>query len=191
MSKGPKTYQALVDEKGYLVPYRSYYHATTAGRFASRDRDDAIVAFFRQWPKGMNQEMVPSPPLQTVVGLDRISFGSGEPKRTPIIRGEDARSIAALGQGDMDGDGNLDLVFTRFDPREAVLLLGDGRGNFSRGTLEGVNLAALRNYDLTVADVNGDKLPDLVVMYESSSATALSPKNGHVQVFLNRGTATP
>ena len=43
------------------------------------------------------------------------------------------------------------------------------------------------NYDITIADVNGDGKPDVIVMYESSGTTLLSAQNGSIQVFLNRG----
>jgi hypothetical protein len=76
-------------------------------------------------------------------------------------------------------------MFTRHDPREAVLLLGDGKGGFSRATIEGIPLRPQSNYDLLVADVNGDSRPDVIVMYEAESATSLSARNGSVHVYLN------
>ncbi len=186
LSKGEKKYESEYGQ-GFIVPFRSYYHATTAGRFSSKDLDDAIVTYHRRWPPNLNPNVVAKPPLETVVGIDRISFAGKEPKRTTIARFPATPAIMGLGQGDFDGDKKLDLLFTRHDPREAVLLVGDGAGNFKRAAIEGVSLAELRNYDLTVADVNGDAKPDLIVMYEAASSTALSPKNGKVQVFLNRG----
>jgi len=80
-------------------------------------------------------------------------------------------------------------MYTRHDPREAVLLVGDGAGHFKRAAIEGVTLPNLRNYDLSVADLNGDSKPDVILMYESEQGTAFSPKNGRVEVFLNRGAS--
>ena len=187
LSTAAKKYESVYGA-GLVVPFRSYYHATAAGPFSSRERDDAIVTYHRRWPPNLNPNLVPKPPLETVVGIDRITFTGKEPKRTTIGRWPAMPAITGLGHGDFNGDGRQDLVFTRHDPREAVLLLGDGAGNFKRATIDGVSIAELRNYDLTVADVNGDAKPDVIVMYESASTTALSPKNGKVQVFLNRGT---
>ena len=99
----------------------------------------------------------------------------------------DGRSISALNRGDFDGDGNSDIIFTRHEPREAVLLLGDGKGGFKRGQIEGLVVAPQKNYDVAVEDVNGDSRPDVILMYETDSTTALAEKNGSVQVFLNRG----
>jgi hypothetical protein len=186
-----KKYDFFWDGKGVVIPFRSYYSAVATGRFSSKDRDDAVVASYRIWPSNMDQEQIADPPLMRVVSLDRISLGADGKTgtRTPITRWEAGRSISGLASADVDRDGILDLMFTRHDPRELVLLLGDGKGGFSRGTVEGVQLRPQRNYDLLVEDVNGDSRPDVVVMYESESATSLSARNGSVHVYLNRGPA--
>jgi hypothetical protein len=53
-------------------------------------------------------------------------------------------------------------------------------------------------YDLKVTDVNGDKRPDVIIMYESGAITnaaeasrsvGLATRNGSVHAFLNRGFA--
>jgi hypothetical protein len=188
-----KKYDWFWDGKGYVIPFRSYYNSVTTGRFGSKDRDDAIVSHYRIRPSKVDQDVLRDPPLSQVVGIDRISFSADgkQAERTPIMRWKPGRSVPGLGRGDFDGDGKNDVVFTRHDPREAVLLVGDGKGGFARATADGVVLRPLTNYDLTVADVNADSRPDLIVMYESESATSLSVRNGSVQVFLNRGPVTP
>lgn len=192
LSQGePKKYDFFWDGKGYVIPFRSYYSAVATGRFANKDRDDAIVSYYRIWPPKVDPEQIAAPPLQRVVGLDRVSFSAGakEGTRTPIVRWEAGRSVSGIASADFDRDGKTDLMYTRHDPREAVLLLGDGKGGFAQGTVEGIKLRPLSNYDLMVADVNADSRPDVIVMYESESATSLSVKNGSVHVFLNRGPA--
>ena len=190
LSEGAKgaQYDLLDDPEALIIPARGTYHAVTAGKFSSKSLDDAVVASVRRWPEKLDPRILPLPPLERVVSIDRISFAGGSAKRTPVMRFKPGRSISGMSRGDFDRDGNEDLIFTRHDPREAVLLLGDGKGGFSRATIEGLTLAPERNYDLTVADVNGDSRPDVIVMYEAASTTALSTKNGRIQVFLNRET---
>ena len=192
MSQGePKKYDFFWDGKGFVVPFRSYYNAVATGRFTNKDRDDAIVTSYRIWPPRADKSLIADPPLSRVVALDRISFSADgkSATRTSIMRWEPGRSVPGVASADFDKDGKLDIMFTRHDPREAVLLLGDGKGGFTRGTIEGIQLRPQSNYDLLVGDVNGDSLPDVVVMYEAESATSLSARNGSVHVYLNRGPA--
>lgn len=194
LSQGePKKYDFFWDGVGQVIPFRSYYYAVTAGRFSSKDRDDAIVTHYRVWPGKTDPDQLREPPLRNVVGIDRISFSANgkEAKRTPIMRWEPGRAVPGIAHGDFDRDGKEDIIFTRHDPREAVILLGDGKGGFARAGLEGITLRPQANYDVTVADVNGDSRPDVVLMYEAESATSLSVKNGSVHVFLNQGVAAP
>jgi len=189
MSKGLRKWEPLPNnESTYIVPYASYYFASAVGRFSKQKLDEVAVSYARFWPTDMNPRTVPDPPSKTVIGIDRISFGAdGQAKRTSIVRWASTRSSSGLGAGDFNADGNEDLMYTRFDPRESVLLLGDGKGNFARCKVEGITLAPNSNYDLKVADLNGDKLPDVIVMYESSGKSAFSSRDGSIHVFLNRG----
>jgi len=184
-----KKYDFFWDGKGFVIPFRSYYSAVAAGRFSNEDRDDAIVASYRIWPTKLDQETIVDPPLPRVVALDRISFSADgkEGARTPIMRWEPGRSVPGIATADFDRDGNVDVMFTRHEPREAVLLLGDGKGGFARAAVDGIPLRPQSNYDLLVGDVNSDSRPDVVVMYESESATSLSARNGSVHVYLNMG----
>jgi hypothetical protein len=185
--EGSVKYEPIDDPEALLIPGRGTYFAVTAAPFSSQTFDDAVVSSVRSWPEKLDPKLIPQPPLMHMTTIDRISFAGDKPKRTSIVRYDGARSITGLNHGDFDGDGDEDLIFTRSEPREAVLLLGDGKGNFEKAQIEGLALAGQRSYDVTVADVNADKRPDVVVMYEADSGSAFSPKNGAVQVFLNRG----
>lgn len=170
-----------------FVPSNSYYFAVATGRLGSKRVDDALLSFVRAFPA----EAVPfvgKPELSSVAGIDRISFGGAKAARVPVIRFAGDRPISGMATGDFDGDGNQDIIFTRFEPRrECVILLGDGKGGFRRAAIDGLPLQALSNYDLKVADVNGDGRPDVIIGYESGMDTKLGIQNGSIHVFLNRG----
>lgn len=187
-SQNKPVWEPVDTRSGLVVPFLSYYFAVAAGRLRTASKlDDAVLSYVRFWPTTMDSSIVPEPPLKQLVGIDRISFEGAEPKRTPIMRWPGTRGVWGMATGDFDGDGNQDIVFTRFDPREFVLLLGDGKGGFSRANMDGIGADPNTNYDLTVADVNGDKRPDIIVMYESGAATRLADQDGSIKVFLNRG----
>jgi hypothetical protein len=190
LSTGPRSWLPVVNGKdSWVVPYLSYYFASTVGRFNKASKnDEVVVSFARFWPTDLNPKTVPEPPAKTVVGIDRISFVNGQARRIPITRWASPRGLMGVASADFDGDGNLDVMYTRYDPREGVLLVGDGKGGFARATVEGLKLDPNTNYDLRVADVNGDKRPDVIVMYEASGKAAFASRDGSIHVFLNRGT---
>lgn len=172
---------------GDLLPSISYYLANTAGKFSSKKLDDAIVSFIRYWPSDLDTRIVPTPPITEMTSLDRITFAGGAAKRVPIARWSSKTGIWGLATGDFDGDGNLDIIYIREEPRELVILLGDGKGNFKSAKIEGLTLDPNHAYDVKVADVNGDGRPDVILMYEMTAVTTLAERDGSVQVFLNRG----
>jgi hypothetical protein len=185
LSKGANDYEPLV--KGMIVPTRSYYYGTTAARFVRNAKtDDAIVSYMRTWPTAVDPKVVATPPVTNISGLDRITFTGGEAKRTPIVRWEGLTEVAGVANGDFDGDGNLDVAYAQ--RQKVTILLGDGAGNFRRADLDGLQLPTQRSYDLRVADLNGDRKPDLMLMYESDETATFAGKNGSVHVYLNRGT---
>ena len=189
LSNGAKKWNRLDAGEGRVVPYASYYMANTAGTFSSAKTDDVILSFARFWPADLNPTAVPMPPVTQLSGLDRIAFEKDGPKRYPIIRWAGNSAVWGLASGDFNGDRKLDVIFTRSQPREVVLLLNDGKGNFTQAKLEGLVLQPQANYDVKVADVNGDNRPDVILMYETSGTTAFAERAGSIQVFLNRGTA--
>jgi hypothetical protein len=110
-----------------------------------------------------------------------VAFGDG--------KGDFTRSPSpfAVGQspypgalGDLNGDGHLDIIATstarRTPQREAAtgaltVLFGDGKGGFRRGP---VPLRTVWPWFVAVADVNGDRKPDLVATHaERSELTVL------------------
>lgn len=182
---------ALVDwQDGKLVPYLSVYNAVTTGRFTSKKFDDAVMTYQRSWPSDVEPDVVKTPPLQSLAGIDLISFAGKQPVRKPVMRFSGQRAISGIVAGDFDGDGKNDLFFTRYEPREAVLLLGDGKGGFTQAKVEGMELPDNPNYDINIGDVNKDGRPDVLFLYESTSDSPFGKQNGSVRLFLGRGAVS-
>jgi len=188
VSDGPDRWKSIGG--GSLIKGLSYHFAVAAGKFSSKKRDDAIVSFARTWPGDLDTRLVPDPPLKSVVGLDRLSFAGKTPERTPIIRYSSKGGIWAMALGDIDGDGNNDIIY-RGVGNLPQLLLGDGKGGFTTAKVEGIKLDPNTIYDFKLADVDGDGRPDLILMYESAGNTAFGVKDGSIHVYLNRGGTPP
>jgi hypothetical protein len=185
MSDGPRKWKSA---SAGLIPLLSYHFANAVGHFTSKKLDDVILSFDRSWPsEQIDPKLIPEPPAPKVIGLDRLTFTGKEPKRVPIVRWPGVRAVWGVAAGDFDGDGNLDVAYTRYDPRTLEILLGDGKGGFTRAKVDGINLPSNTNYDITVADVNGDGRPDIIIAYESAAMTAFAPRDGAIRVYLNRG----
>ncbi|MHB0969388.1 MAG: FG-GAP repeat domain-containing protein [Thermoanaerobaculia bacterium] len=182
VSEGPAKWAA----KGRgVVPFFSIYGPVTTGKFSGKKTDEAILSFVRYWPASLVDVAInPHPRIQEMVGLERVWFDGKEMKRESIARWAGMKYPWGLASGDFNSDGKRDLVYTTAIPREFVILLGDGKGHFKRAKLEGLVPRAQMNYDLKVADVNRDKIDDILVMYESDEGAS----NGSVQVYLGRGT---
>jgi hypothetical protein len=183
LSDGPNRWNAT--GAGTLIKGLGYHFAVAAGKFSSKKLDDAIVSYARTWPGDLDTRLVPDPLLKKVVGIDRLSFGK-TPQRTPIVRWSSDRGIWAMAIGDIDGDGNNDIIY-RGDDNVPHLLLGDGKGGFTTAKVEGIKLDANAAYDFKLADVDGDGRLDLIIMYESAGNSAFGVKDGSIHVYLNRG----
>jgi hypothetical protein len=200
LSKGSNQWAVFENPLGQdLIPWGAYFYANATGRVTSKTHDDAIISYMRYWPGDLDPAIMPRPPLMETTVIDRVSFANdGTATRYPIARWAGSRPVTGLALADVDGDGNLDIVYADSTKQEMVILLGDGKGRFARANAEGLKLLDLSLYDLKVVDVNGDKKPDVIVMYESGSSTsaagvaaapAFASRNGSVHVFLNRGFA--
>lgn len=187
LSQGKGKWKAM-PSNGDTIPSLSYYFASSAAKISSKKKDDAIVSYVHAWPEDLDTRVLPRPENLVVTAIDRFSFGKdGRVERTPIVRWSGSEGVRGLATADMNGDGHVDIVYTRYAPRELVVLLGDGKGGFAQATVEGIALPANANYDVKLADVNSDKRPDILLMFETSGKTAFATRDGAVRLYLNRG----
>ena len=79
----------------------------------------------------------------------------------------------SLGDLDRDGDGDLDLVASNDWPDEKLVYLNDGSGRFRVSSTFGASTWTTRY--VTVADLNGDHRPDLLVANRSGGTGTDKP----------------
>ena len=88
-----------------------------------------------------------------------------------------AETSANVSMGDLDGDGDLDLVLAkgRHDPLRDRVLLNDGKGGFVASDL---GPAADRTYTAALADLDGDRDLDVVISNDTPDRKLVYLNNG-------------
>jgi hypothetical protein len=111
---------------------------------------DVILAKGRHWP------------------LNNLIFrndGKGHFTKELLADAPDRTYTAAL--ADLNGDGHLDLVVSNDRPDRKLVYLNDGTGHYRMASTFGDSTWSTRY--VTVADVNGDRRPDVIVANRSSN----------------------
>jgi hypothetical protein len=103
-----------------------------------------------------------------------IELGNGDgtfrPGATPVINGTAPFYVIAH---DLDGDGHLDLIIADRGSDDVNVLRGRGDGTFDAAIIASTG-AGSGPYDVTIADVDLDGIPDLITAdYLTGSATVL------------------
>jgi len=111
---------------------------------------DIVLAKGRHWPLN-----------------NLVLRNDGKGHFTTAVLGDapDRTYTAAL--ADLDGDGHLDIVVSNDRPDKKLIYLNDGKGRFRAAGTFGEPEWSTRY--VTVADLNGDKRPDLIVANRSSN----------------------
>jgi len=116
-----------------------------------RDRDlDIVLAKGRHWP---------------LHNLILRNDGAARFVTERLADSADRTYTGAL--ADLDGDGDLDIVVSNDRPDRKLVYLNDGTGHYRVGSAFGQPEWSTRY--VTLADVNGDQRPDVVVANRSSN----------------------
>jgi len=111
---------------------------------------DIVLAKGRHWP------------------LNNILLrNDGKGHFTSAVLGDAPDRTYSTALADLDGDGHLDIVVSNDRPDRKLIYLNDGKGRFRVGGTFGQPEWSTRY--VTIADLNGDKRPDLIVANRSSN----------------------
>jgi hypothetical protein len=126
--------------------------------------------------------------IGVLFGAGAIALLATEIRRfDPVPLETVSETTANAGIGDLNGDGNLDIVLAkgRHWPLPDVVLLGDGKGRFTPGPK--MPNAPDRSYSAPLADLNGDGFLDMVISNDRPDAKLVLLNDGKGR-FTQAGT---
>jgi hypothetical protein len=145
---------------------RSYVGAVDVGDFDGDGRIDLAVGYLSNelgdWHTGID------------LFFNRPGAQGWERKG---LMAENGRAwLTALGAGDLDGDGKLDLAALTGDGRTLVFL-GDGKGRFTREESPEIPVmqGACRGYDVKIRNLDDDPAGELVEEFAGEPSALFAP----------------
>lgn len=149
------------------VPVRNaaYVRSVDAVDLNGDGLDDLVVGYMAYEGEGWHS------------GIDVFySQKDGTWKRRGLVALEKRLEISALGHGDLDGDGKIDLVALTGDG-DTWVFPGDGQGFFTRETATGIPAfpGACAGYHVRLADLDGDGKDEIVADFAGEASPMFDP----------------
>jgi hypothetical protein len=142
---------------------RSYVRSVAAADFGGTGRSDLAVGYLSYeggaWRSGIDV-FYPQP--------------DGKWLRRALAVKEGRDGVTALAAGDLDGDGNLDLVALTGDG-DVWVFLGDGKGFFTREAASIPNYEHCAGSRVRVADLDGDGKAEIVASWSGEYSPMNAP----------------
>ncbi|HTL12008.1 MAG TPA: VCBS repeat-containing protein, partial [Bdellovibrionota bacterium] len=86
--------------------------------------------------------------------------------------------VNGIASGDVNGDGDLDLVIVRGTAKTASVLLGNGDGTFAAPVSYAAGPSTETPMGVTLSDLDNDGNPDLITIHSGSSTGSLWVRKG-------------
>ena len=166
--EGGQVFVALNDGTGTFAQVPTGIALDPGDAVFARDLDgDGDTDFIRIASDGVRPSVGPEPFELAIEATSFLNDGSGafaaEPTVTSTLpAGSDDASFRVIGAGDLDGDGDLDLVSTGLEEFTVQTLRNEGGGLFSplQALTDGPDAAD----EAFVADLDGDLAPDIAIV---------------------------
>jgi hypothetical protein len=112
-----------------------------------------------------------------------VLLGNGDGTFGPQQTFPTGKTPRAVAVGDLNGDGRVDVVTANLGDDTASILLGRGDGTFSFGNQQSAPAPPVAPFQVVVADVNGDGIPDIITADrpDSSVSVLLGNRDGSYQ----------